>query len=201
MVLVGLVGNAASGKDTVAAIFEAHGMKHVSASDAVREELRRRGLEPSRELQTSVANELRVVRGADYFVRLALERAADPSDVGTVVSGIYAPGEVAYLRRLGGIVVGLTVCVGETTDVRLRYDRLASRADGSRDALTFEEFTAAHARENGGSTDHEPNVRALLAEADRVVLTDTDATGLHAAVVEVFESWDIQHRRCASRCT
>lgn len=159
--IVGVVGGAASGKDTVAEYFSQYGFSHISSSDLVREEIARRGQQTSRELQTVVANELRQTHGVGYWVDLSLEQII-PGAKKVVVSGLYSPGEGRHLiDKHFGIIVG----VSTDGDNSIRFDRLMSRASGARDALTLEDFMAAHHRENSGTYEYETNLGRLLTMA------------------------------------
>jgi dephospho-CoA kinase len=161
--IVGIIGGAASGKDTVAEEFARRGFAHISSSDQVRQEIGRRGQTTSRALQTEVANELRQAHGIGYWVDLALDSV--PTEAPSVaISGLYSPGEGEHLvRNLGGSLVA--VVAGEGDDSNLRFDRLQARASGTRDNLSREEFMAAHARECGGAEIHETNLDVLMTMA------------------------------------
>lgn len=160
--LVGITGDAASGKDHVARLFEQYGFRHISSSDLVREEIYRLGLTPSRVLQTTVANQLRELHGAGYWVDRSLERA-DAEDRRVVISGLYSPGEGKHLIEAhGGFLVAL---VAQEDDVEMRYSRLQRRADGSRDEIDIEEFRRAYQRENSGTALHETNIAVLASMA------------------------------------
>lgn len=161
--LVGVVGSAASGKDSVASHFARHGYRHISVSDIVREDIVSRGQMPNRELQTAVANELRLKRGVGYWIDIAL-RKAEESEKKIALSGLYAPGEGLYLvKTLGGFLIGVVSDQEDNPD--LRYKRLQSRHEGNRDRLSKEEFLAASIRENSGIEMHETNVSVLLSMA------------------------------------
>jgi len=186
-VVVGLTGNAASGKDTIAAIFEEHGFHHQSTSDLVREEISRRGLATSRELQTEVANELRQKGGGEYFVVAALTRArlvAPNSHI--ILSGIYAPAEGQYIiDKLQGAVVAI---VGENNDsIEARFARIQARADSSRDQIGFAELQAAHQRENSGQHPDEANIAVLRQLARFVIVNDGNIDVTRHKVAEIVE--------------
>jgi hypothetical protein len=191
--VLGLVGNAASGKDFVATFFAARGFVHFSTSELVRQEIYRRGLTPSRPLQTAIANELRTANGPAYFVEESLRQVdATPQRPDRVLlSGLYAVSEGQYItKELGGHLVGV-VAREEEDDVQLRFDRLSSRLDGSRDDLTLEEFKDAHHRENSGGTS-EANVGQLMKLARFTIINDgnTTAAALDGQVQLILESME-----------
>lgn len=183
LLVIGLVGYAGSGKDTVATMLEEQGFAHCSASDLVREEIKARGLEPSRPLQTQVANEVRKARGAAHFVAAACECAANTNPRrGVVISGIYAEAEARFvLERPGGALVAVTSGSGAGPDER----RIRNRGDGSRDALNMAELKAAHVRESSGQTSGEANVMKCMSLANHQLLNDGSLDDLRAAVDEL----------------
>lgn len=184
--LIGVVGGAASGKDTVAEIFHANGYDHISSSDLLRAEIARRGETTSRELQTKVANEMRSMHGFGYWIDLSVSKLPEESSE-AVISGLYSEGEGTHLiKKYGGIVVGVVVDGGD--DSRTRYERLRSRASGDRDTLSYEEFMVAHERENGGATPGETNIRALLNLARYTIYNDADLAHLENQTLEIITS-------------
>jgi predicted kinase len=152
---VGLVGFGGSGKDTVAEMLVERGFVHVSASDMVRQEIENRGLRSNRELQTSVANEMRRLHGAAHFVRAAYELGSAREGRPVALTGIYAEAEARYvLEELKGALVRIETA--ERPDDL--YARVRERSDGDRDDLTLEEYRVARSRESSGLRPDEANV-------------------------------------------
>ena len=178
--LIGLVGNAAVGKDFVAAEIEKRGYIRISASDILREIIESRGFTPSRELQTTIANEYRREHGEDIFVRQALDRALTEFSVsdcmGIILSGIYAPSEGLAIQQLGGRV--FEIVQSEVDDPASRFSRLQQRTDGPRDAIDYATFMEAFYRENSGKSDGEANIGQLSQLADGRIVNDGDARQL-----------------------
>ena len=139
---------------------------HQSASDIVREEIRSRGLEPTRELQTSVANEVRKEKGEAYFVFSAIKRATESEqyDGRVVISGLYAPAEGEYFKLFDSTLISVSGL--DSDSLSARYERVVARNSGSRDKLSYEEFVAAYQRENGGIDSNEANVGKLALMCD-----------------------------------
>jgi dephospho-CoA kinase len=174
--VVGILGEGGTGKDTVARIFAARGYTHVSSSDLVRHEIAARGLTTSRKLQTEVANELRVSRGLGYWVELSLAQATIRTSK-VAISGIYSPGEGAYLTTVHkGKLVSVQKGVEQTADVQFR--RTQARAAGDRDAMTYEEFLEARQRENSGELPHETNLAVLHHMAHFTIYNSADFDSL-----------------------
>lgn len=170
--ILGIVGGAGSGKDTVAEIFQRNGFSYISSSDLVREEISRRGLTTSRTLQTQVANELRQDKGVGYWVDLSLQKS-DTASRNVVISGLYSPGEGLYVtNELSGKIVA--VVTDDEDEVRVRFDRVTRRKSGARDALSFDEFMQANNRENSGVYEHETNLKRLIGQASFIIYNTRD---------------------------
>jgi dephospho-CoA kinase len=184
-VTIGLLGNAACGKDTVAGVFEEFGFSHQSASDIVREEIIKLGQEPSRKLQTETADRIRLEQGEEYFILAAIKRARLIDQKLIVVSGIYAPGEGAFIKSKGGHLVNILPMPSDTPEHQ--YHRLVNRASGSRDQATYEEFMAARERENSGTSPGHANVRSLSKMSDFTIVHDGDPTTIRPQVETIIE--------------
>lgn len=185
METMAIAGYAGGGKDTVAKAFEARGFTHISLSDLVRQEISSRGLDTNRRLQNEIANSLRNSRGESYWVKRAMglyKRLPDS----LVLSGIYAPGEAQYvIDELGGVIIA-ALATPEEDDPHLRFARVSKRADGSRDAVTIDEFMEAHARENSGLSDDEANVSSVIKMARYVVMCSDEAPSIDVQVNDII---------------
>ncbi len=184
--VVGLVGPAAAGKDYVAAKLEERGFVVTSGSNILRELIRARGLSPNRELQTSVANEVRKTKGGTYFIFQALERAladgySPTVHKGVVITGIYAPVEGVVLKQqMKGTLVNIVQSLIDSPEERFR--RVLERADGSRDVMNFASFLEAHQRENSGTGLMQANVSELGKLATYTVVNDGDGEYLNRQI-------------------
>jgi hypothetical protein len=187
--LLGLVGNAASGKDLVASLFFRRGYLHISASDIVREKIHALGQVPTRAIQSLVADEFRQTNGGDYFVKEAISRLSKTEIEGPkLISGIYSPAEGSYIcdQPNGDLVYIRTDNTSE--GIRSLYDRLIKRSDGSRDQMSFDEFLDSRTRENSGN-ENGTNV-ARLHEMSRFIIVnmpDTTVAELDYQVSEITE--------------
>lgn len=186
--IVGLVGSAGSGKDTVASIFQENGYHHISSSDVLRDEIAKRGLTTSRALQTRIANEMRIKEGPGYWVDLSLQQVPSTGEK-VIVSGLYAPGEGTYItEELQGELVG--VVIGSEDNLKLRYNRVKSRMNGSRDNLNYEQFLEAHTRENSGSEDFETNIARLIGMSSFLIDNSSDLINLHRQAESIINKLD-----------
>lgn len=131
--IIGLTGTFSSGKDTVAKYLVARGFRHISTSDVIRRELKRKSLVATRENLQKWGNKLREKYGAGYLAEKAVGQRGKEN---IVVSGLRNMGEVVALKKNAG---GNFLLLATDGPKRLRFERAKKRGRAS-DNLTFEEF-------------------------------------------------------------
>ena len=94
--IFGITGNYASGKDCVAEILQKMNFFHVSYSDLLREELKKRDQPITRDALIAVGNELRQQYGADILSQLAVQKVLDGENY--AFTSIRNPAEVKFPR-------------------------------------------------------------------------------------------------------
>lgn len=187
--LLGITGNAASGKDYIAKQISQRGYIHVSSSDILREEMANMGKVINRETQTQTANELRKMYGIEILVLASLKRALEISEhtthTGIIISGLYAPGEGDVIRSLGGRIINVMVSSKDSS--RIRFERLGRRQEGPRDAIDYTAFEAAFVRENSGTQPHQANVSSIARLADFCIINDDDTEKLKEQIDNILK--------------
>lgn len=130
--IIGLTGQNASGKDTVADILKEKGFIYLSLSDVIRDELKADGKDLTRENLINKGSELRKTKGLDYLAEQCAKKIEPNKDY--IIVSIRNPAEVKRLKEISGFIF-----VNIEADARLRFDRMKERGrDG--DATTFERF-------------------------------------------------------------
>src|SRR2546422_8493832 len=94
--LIGLTGRNAAGKGEVARYLQTKSFYYYSLSDVIRDEIRSRGLQPTRDLLVAVGNELRQKYGAKILAERILAKIED--DKHYVIDSIRNPAEVEAFR-------------------------------------------------------------------------------------------------------
>ncbi len=154
--IIGLSGTNGSGKDTVGQMLaERYNFLFISATDMLRDEARRRGQEPTREILRTISAEWRRESGSlGVLIDKSVEQYQQVSNEfpgGLVVASLRNPGEAERVHQLGGIVVW-----ADATQ-KIRYDRImankAGRSRAGEDNKTFEEFKSEEAIEMTTSGD------------------------------------------------
>ncbi|MBI4091790.1 MAG: AAA family ATPase [Candidatus Levybacteria bacterium] len=163
LIVVGIVGPIASGKDTVLEELEKLGFKAFFLGERTREEADRRGLPHDRSVLQDMGNDLREKFGDDILVKRT-EELFDGSEEKIVIDGIRNAGEVAYLRKkYNTIIIG----VDAPSKKRREFSRKRS-ADA--DPKTGEEFKRVEQRDRGiGENSHGQQVEECLRESDIVI--------------------------------
>lgn len=159
--IIGITGPVASGKDTSANYLKRKGLSHVSLSQIIRGEARRRKLGTSRAQLVELGNSLRKERGAEVLAKLALERVSSANKI--VVTSIRSVAEVKHLRKSGRFVL-----VRLTADPAIRLRRLRRRGRKDERSLTLKQMIARERLEQSNN----PNAQQLhkvISMADKVI--------------------------------
>src|SRR6188474_1783407 len=141
--LIGLTGRNAAGKGEVAKYLQTKSFYYYSLSDAIRDELRARKLEVSRESLIQVGNELRQRFGPSILADRIVELTRP--DRNYIIDSIRNPAEVATLRKACREFKLIRV----DAPLQTRFERTVARRRES-DPITFEAFVALETREASG---------------------------------------------------
>ncbi len=136
-IILGLVGEIASGKDTMADYLKAkYDSQTVSFSEPLRDILDRIYLPQSRINMANLGKKLRELFGEDILsLTIAKEAEASPKKI-VCLPNVRLEGDIIHLSKMSGFVL-----VGINTDINLRYERLVNRNQNSDDRTkTWEQF-------------------------------------------------------------
>jgi dephospho-CoA kinase len=131
--IVCLTGMPGAGKSTVASFLKEKGFASITMGDAVREEARVQGLEPTDSNLGRLMLKLREDLGQGAVAHLVLKKIArDGSKGSVVIDGIRSIPEVEVLRRVGHVRL-LAIHASQDTRFRHLQDRGRSDAPASSD--------------------------------------------------------------------
>ncbi len=141
MVIIGVTGLNASGKDTFAQYLCKKGFYHVSLSDIIKEELKKRNLPITRQNLIDMGNELRKKYSPSILAELALEKARKEAfGQHIVISSIRNLKELEYFERYKNFIL-----VAILADVKKRYLRYCKNP--TKGIMSFEEFVELEKKE------------------------------------------------------
>ena len=172
--VVGLVGRAGAGKDTVCQIMGSR-FPSVRMGDVVVEETKRRGLETNDENVGKVANDLRRKEGMDAIARRCVGRIGLLDSPIVIVNGIRGLEEVELFQAEFRHFV--LVEVRAPDEVRCQRIMKRARADDVKD---FQQFLARGRREDSWG------LGKAISMARYVIDNDGDLRALEARASEVL---------------
>jgi dephospho-CoA kinase len=124
-----------AGKSTVASFLREKGFSVVTMGDAVREEARIQGLEPTDANLGKLMLKLRQDLGEGAIAHLVLKKLKrDGSDGNTVIDGIRSIPEVEVLRQVGHVKL---LAIHASRETRLKYLQERARADAPTSSNEF----------------------------------------------------------------
>jgi dCMP deaminase len=132
IMIIGVTGSNGSGKDEVAKVLESMNFKHFSLSDMIREEIRSRGEEVTRDNLIRVGNEMRERGGAHVLAKRALKKVEDGENF--AFSSIRNPSEVDLFNKRDDFIL-----IKVTTPIKVRFERIVARGKLG-DPTTIEEL-------------------------------------------------------------
>jgi len=175
--LIGLTGRNASGKGEVARYLQKKSFYYYSLSDVIRDEIRARRLDPTRELLITVGNELRQRYGANILAERILAKIED--DKHYVIDSIRNPSEVDAFRAAKHFKLLRIEAPAE-----LRFQRILKRHRES-DPVTLAEFVELENREAEGD-DTSQNLVKVELMADHSVANDSTLEKLYPQIDELL---------------
>jgi dCMP deaminase len=174
--LIGLTGRNAAGKGEVARHLQTKGFQYYSLSDVIREEVRTRGQQITREALIQTGNELRQRFGPSVLADRILQRL--DNDKNYVIDSIRNPAEVLAFRHAQHFRLILI-----EAPIEVRFERSVLRSRES-DPITFEKFVELETRETAGDETSQNLVQVELL-ADEKLTNDGSLERLYPKVDEL----------------
>jgi len=178
--IIGLSGRNGAGKGEVLAFLESRSFYPYSLSDVIRDDLRRQGVEETRERMIATGNAIREKHGPGGLATLLADKLAP--DRNYVVDSVRHPAEVEVLRSR----THRFQLVWVDADERVRLERIRARGRPG-DPQTLEALRELEGRELRSD---DPSAQQLLAVqelADHVLVNDGTVAELQAKVQALLE--------------
>ncbi len=179
--IIGLVGPIASGKGTVVDNLEEKGYSSYSLSDRIREEIRSRGQEVTRETLNTVSNELRITFGANILAQRTAEIIEKENLELVVVDSIRNPEEISYLKQRFDAKI-----IGVVAPQEKRFEFFKNRTTNSMGISSWEEFKTLDDKELKQEGEHKQQVKACLELADFTIENNGTIEDLKGKIEEIL---------------
>jgi dCMP deaminase len=176
--IIGLTGKNGSGKTAVCEYLQSRGFEYHSLSDEIRNEIRNRKWEISREILIEVGNELREKLGPGILAERILHSLGN--DCNYVIDSIRNPYEVEVLRRRPDFTL---LALEADEDIRFERSRKRGRENA---AQTLRQFVEEEARELDSNNPANQQLHATQAKADLVIANNGVLEDLHRRLDELL---------------
>ena len=177
--IIGVSGRNGAGKGAVIDYLAERSFYVYSLSDVVRSELKRQGVEESRERMIEAGRALRAAAGPGALAEGLLAQLQP--DRNYAIDSIRHPEEVEVLRRSSPDFRLVWIEANEET----RWERIRARQRPG-DPSDIDELRVLEARELGSADTAGQQLLAVQAMADFVIENDAGFEELHTAIREVF---------------
>ncbi len=174
--IIGLTGTNAAGKTTIARFLEKRGFSYCSLSDELRDILKFRGLEASRDNLVMVGNEMRQKFGKGYLAERVLRRLEGDA----VVDSIRNLGEIDALRKTNEFIL-----LSIEAPVETRFNRARERGRVG-EGESLQDFMEKEEREMKGDR-HLQQVEACVLEADYNIINASNIQALYWQVETILK--------------
>lgn len=176
-VILGLAGEIASGKGTVAkyVVKKYKGNAH-RFSTMLRDVAKRMHLEENRDNLQKISTMLREYFGEDILSKTIYFDVQNDKNKVVVIDGVRRPSDLKYLRKIAGFKL-----VYIEAEMEKRYERIVKRGENTDDTKkTFKEFQKDHGKEA------EKQIRGMRSKADVVVDNNGNFKELYRQVDKII---------------
>lgn len=172
--IIGLTGKNGSGKGEVAKFLATSGFIYHSLSDVLREEIKKRGEEITRERLIELGTQLRKEGGPSILADKILEKL-DP-EKNYIVDSIRNPSEVKALRKRADFTL-----INVSAPQKTRFERIRQRGREN-DPVTFDEFVRLEKREAESPDPNSQQLNETIALAHCELVNESTLEVLHEKI-------------------
>ena len=141
--IVCLTGMPGSGKSTIVSALKARGLESLNLGDGVRDEAKKRNLEPTGENLGKLMLELRDKNGPGAVANLLTEKIKNSQSEVIIIDGVRSIAEIEVLKNVGSVKL---LSIEAPADTRYKFLGARGRSD---DPKTREKFEERDKREIG----------------------------------------------------
>ena len=180
--IIGLTSLLGAGKTTIGDYLVKKGFVFYSLSDVIRDEVKAKGKEITRDTLQQTGNELRKEFGSSVLADRIIEKINKEPDKDFVVDSIRNPSEVNALRKRKDFTLLFIDAPIET-----RFARIKSRKREGEAAISFEEFKASEEKELQSHDSASQQLVQCKEMADFVIHNDSTVEEFHKKINELLE--------------
>ncbi|WKZ25152.1 MAG: nucleoside monophosphate kinase [Patescibacteria group bacterium] len=173
-----VVGQPSSGKDTVSYKIVEYGFSHVSSGDIIRRDMKIKGLSLDRESMYHFVLKKRSKEGAFYPANEIAEQLKEGDNI--VISGFRNLSEVDYLKKRFPKEVKV---IALTVPLEIRFQRAKDR-NRAGDDISLEKFKEQEDRERTKTEAH--NLDEVIASADHLIENSGSLEDLYEKIESVM---------------
>ena len=175
--MIGVTGYLCSGKDTLAEQLIKKGFEHISLSDILRDELRKRKKHITRENLIKLGSELREFLGADILAEKAIAKTEEEKNY--VISSIGTVGEINVLKKKATIVF-------VDAPEKKRFERMNQRKR-EQDPETFADFKKLENKESKGGGKAYREFDKCKKESNIIIMNNKSLEEFHKKIYKMLE--------------
>ena len=180
--IIGLTGRNASGKGTVASFLKEYSFTYHSLSDTLRNELKRKELDETRENLINIGNSLRESGGPGVLADLMIPNIQTLEN--HIVDSIRNPLEVKSLQRNYDNHKFILIAVDAKPEVR--YQRLKQR-NRVGDSSSWKEFLSQEKLEESSEDPNKQQLLATIGKADFTVDNSGSIEELEKQIIAILK--------------
>lgn len=177
--IIGVAGPICSGKDSLGRIFAEKGFELISTGDIIREEMRKEGIEITRENLQKFAGEMRKKEGLSYPSN-KLSRILK-ADKNYFVQGFRNDDETREFKKIGKLIA-------LDAPAKLRFERMKAR-NREKDPTDFDKFLEIDKMElyGYGEKGFGFNIKKCMDMADHLIVNDGSEEDLRKKVEDLLD--------------
>ena len=176
--IVCLTGMPGSGKSTIVSALKARGLESLNLGDGVRDEAKKRNLEPTGENLGRLMLELRDKNGPGAVANLLTEKIKNSQSEVIIIDGVRSTAEIEVLKNVGTVKL---LSIEASADTRYKFLGARGRSD---DPETREKFEERDKREIGVGID-----KSIAIADETISNSDITLDELTERAYAVIEKW------------
>ena len=176
--IVCLTGMPGSGKSTIVSALKARGLESLNLGDGVRDEAKKRNLEPTGENLGRLMLELRDKNGPGAVANLLTEKIKNSQSEVIIIDGVRSTAEIEVLKNVGSVKL---LSIEASAETRYKFLGARGRSD---DPETREKFEERDKREIGVGID-----KSIAIADETISNSDITLDELTERAYAVIEKW------------